>query len=329
MSVQFHKFSSLENHYNTKHIEKAVEYGFTTGGFVVTEKVDGANFSFWSIPGEPLKVASRTQFVDGTFFNCQPVIDRYREAVESFANAVRKYENDDGLVVVIYGELFSDSINRRVRYGSLDFCAFEVVTFFRTAPEFKTVKTLTEDVVDLFVVCSIPTAPILGRVETLQEALNIDHNFKSKVIEVEGENWAEGTVISPVTPRWFGNGSRFMIKKKTEAFTEKKAANKHIQVDLSEAAQACLTSLLCFNTESRVHSAISKVGQVEQNAFGKILGEVMRDILDDFQKDPECAWPEPSEHYTDTHHKLVMKRLNGEVAKTVRAVFLSHLTKDL
>ena len=79
--MEFKKFSSLENTYRQATIDKIIYELLDQGDWVATEKVHGANFSFW-FDGSELRVASRTQFVDGTFYGCQPVIDRYTQTIK-------------------------------------------------------------------------------------------------------------------------------------------------------------------------------------------------------------------------------------------------------
>ena len=74
--MQFTKYSSIENSYREKYINQIIEQGYANEEFVVSSKTDGANFSF-IYDGKEVEVASRTQIVDGTFFNCQLVIDKY------------------------------------------------------------------------------------------------------------------------------------------------------------------------------------------------------------------------------------------------------------
>ena len=42
----FNKFPSLENTYRQKEIDEIVNQGLADQGYIVTEKVHGANFSF-------------------------------------------------------------------------------------------------------------------------------------------------------------------------------------------------------------------------------------------------------------------------------------------
>ena len=66
----FKKFSSLENTYNKVFLEKVQLHPCYTQQWIATEKVHGANFSFWWDKENGVRVASRTQFVDGSFFSC-------------------------------------------------------------------------------------------------------------------------------------------------------------------------------------------------------------------------------------------------------------------
>jgi hypothetical protein len=82
-----------------------------------------------------------------------------------------------------------------------------------------------------------------------------------------------------------------------------------------------MNELLTYNTEQRVSNVISKIGQVTNKDFGKILGLTVQDILEDFTKETER---EPKKEAED-NWKQFNKLLGAEVAKTVRAEFLKHL----
>lgn len=118
--MEFKKFSSLENTYRQNLIDKVQYEGKDGGVWVATEKIHGANFSFWC-NGDEVKVASRSQFVDGTFYNCQSVINRYAEGILTWCQ--EKNVKD----FVVYGELYGDGIQKEVKYGQKDFAAFDIV----------------------------------------------------------------------------------------------------------------------------------------------------------------------------------------------------------
>lgn len=55
----FKKYSSLENHYNSKFIEKLYSLGLTGGEWVAREKIHGTNFSL-IIERDKVTCAKRT-----------------------------------------------------------------------------------------------------------------------------------------------------------------------------------------------------------------------------------------------------------------------------
>lgn len=305
--MEFKKFSSLENTYRQNLIDKVQYEGKDGGEWVVTEKIHGANFSFWC-DGTEVKVASRTQFVDGTFYNCQAVINRYSEGVLQTFNTFYKH----GDILVIYGELFGGNIQKEVQYGEKDFRGFDV--FVNGSPVDK-VKAFS-----IIRWAGIQAVPVL-KVGNFKECLEVNNTFKSILTPegYEGENISEGLVIEPIEPAWFANGSRMYFKNKTESFSEKSRQPKEKKVfELSEKESDLLNELLDYNTEQRVSNVISKIGQVTNKDFGRILGLTVQDILEDFIKDTDR---DPKIEAEDNWKDFV-KLLQAEVSKTVRSEFL-------
>lgn len=308
--MQFSKFNSLENTYRQNLIDKVQYEGKDEGDWIVTEKVHGANFSFWC-DGKEVLTASRSQFVDGTFYNCQSVINRYADAILQNHKAVF----EEGVVVVIYGELFGKGIQKEVEYGEKDFCAFDLV-----------INGVVQDKIIQRGHCEalgIPNAPYIFS-GSFKECLKVNNTFKSFLTPegYEGENNAEGLVIEPVVPTYFNNGSRIYFKNKTEGFSEKKHKTKEQQVfELSEDESALFNEILQYNTEQRVSNVISKYGNVSNKDFGKILGLTVQDIFEEFTKETER---DPKKEAED-NWKQFNKLLTAEVSKTVRTEFLKHL----
>lgn len=307
--MEFRKFSSLENTYRQNLINKVEYEGKDNGQWIVTEKIHGANFSFWC-DGTEVKVASRTQFVDGTFFNCQAVINKYSE------NIMRLFHGaNQGSVLVVYGELFGGNIQKEVEYGEKDFKAFDVV--WDGTPINK--LGAEED-------CEahgIGFVPIL-RLGSFAECLALGNTFQSTLTPsgYEDENTSEGLVIEPVVPSWLNNGTRIYFKNKTESFSEKKRQPKERQVfELSEEESDLMNEILEYNTSSRVLNVLSKVGEITNKDFGKVLGLTTQDLLEDFAKDTE----KDPKKIAENNWKQFLKLLQVEVGKTVREEFLKKL----
>lgn len=310
IKLEFKKFSSLENSYRQNLIDKVQYEGKDGGEWVVTEKIHGANFSFWC-DGKEVKVASRTQFVDGTFYNCQAVINRYEKGILEIHHILCK----EGDIVVIYGELFGGNIQKEVQYGEKDFRAFDM-----------TINGEVQDKVKAFAwarFASIQTAPVL-KVGSFKECMEVANTFRSTLTseDYEGENNAEGVVIEPVVPAFFNNGSRIYFKNKTPSFSEKNSAPKEKKVfELTEEESDILNALLAYATENRVSNVISKIGEVTNKDFGKILGLTIQDMLEDYIKDDNDDPKKAVEDNWKDFHKM----LTAEVSKVVRTVFLTKL----
>ena len=310
--MQFTKFSSLENSYRQNLIDKVQYEGKDVGEWVVTEKIHGANFSFWC-DGTEVLTASRSQFVDGTFYNCQAVINRYQGQVMQLW--LNESMGDDRAIVVLFGELFGGNIQKEVQYGEKDFRVFDVVVDGVPLNKAFAQEACTD--------VGLPFTPVLFT-GSFKECLEINNTFQSTLTPegYEGENISEGLVIEPVEPAWFANGSRVYFKNKTESFSEKNRQPKEKQVfELSETESDLLNELLTYNTEQRVSNVISKIGQVTNKDFGRILGLTVQDILEDFTKDTERDVKVEAEDNWKQFHKL----LSAEVGKTVREQFVKAL----
>lgn len=308
--MEFQRFSSLENTYRQNLIDKVQYEGKDGGLWMATEKLHGANFSFWC-DGKEVKVASRTQFVDGTFYNCQAVINRYSQGVLETHQALLC----EGAVLVIYGELFGGNVQKEVQYGEKDFRGFDVSINGQIAEKVEAFGIIR--------FASIKTVPVI-HTGTFAECLALSNTFKSTLTpeDYEEENTSEGLVIEPVEPSWFNNGSRVYFKNKTEGFSEKKRVPKEkVVFELSETESELMNLLLEYNTEQRVSNVISKIGEVTNKDFGKILGLTTQDLLEEFTKETERNLKvEAADNWKDFN-----KILSAEITKVVREQFLKVL----
>lgn len=129
-------------------------------------------------------------------------------------------------------------------------------------------------------------------------------------------------VIEPVEPNWFNNGSRIYFKNKTEGFSEKKRKPKeHMVFELSDEESELMNELLTYNTTQRVSNVISKIGQVTNKDFGKILGLTTQDLLEEFTKETE----QDPKQIAESNWKAFLKLLQSEVGKEVRSQFVLAL----
>lgn len=308
--MEFKRFSSLENTYRANLIDKVQYEGKDGGDWIATEKLHGCNLSFWC-DGAEVKVASRTQFVDGTFYNCQAVINKYSDAVLNLFHVL----TGDHKELVIYGELFGGNVQKEVEYGEKDFRAFDL-----------TLDGIVQTKLNQRAWCEgvgILSAPLIAS-GTFAECLALSNTFKSTLTpeSYEEENTSEGLVIEPTVPTYFNNGSRIYFKNKTEGFSEKKRKPKeHIVFELSDEESELMNELLTYNTTQRVSNVISKIGQVTNKDFGKILGLTTQDLLEEFTKETE----QDPKQIAEDNWKAFLKLLQAEVGKEVRAQFVLAL----
>lgn len=308
--MEFKKFSSLENTYRQNLIDKVQYEGKDGGLWIATEKLHGANFSFWC-DGKEVKTASRTQFVDGTFYNCQAVINRYEQGVLETWSSVCK----EGDVLTIYGELFGGNVQKEVQYGEKDFKGFDVAINDEIQEKVKAFGIIR--------FAGISTVPVI-HTGSFKDCIGLDNTFKSLLTPegYEGDNTSEGLVIEPVVPQWFNNGSRVYFKNKTAGFSEKNSTPKEKKVfALSEEESGLMNEILEYNTTQRVSNVLSKFGAVTNKDFGKILGLTMQDLLEEFTKETE----KNPKQIAEDNWKDFSRLLQAEVSKSVREQFVNLL----
>ena len=314
--MKFKKFTSIENSYREKYIEIIREYGYDKVRWLATEKIDGANFSFIT-DGKEVKVASRNQIVDGTFYHCQAVIDRYKDKVLKlkqihFASADQ---------IQVYGELFGKGIQNKIFYGEdKNFMAVEI--------QEDGVVVSTDDAAGLLTYVGIPIAPGLGVFGSLDKALELSPVFVSKVYDELypdasvtqfelGENDAEGIVLKPVEPVYLPNGSRVILKYKNPAFSEK---NKKKKKGNGETNPFIEIAEMYIN-ENRMNAVLSKEGELTPKDYGRIIKLMAEDVQEDMIKDGDlpCDWRKLESH------KMAGKGINTAVSKFLKEHLLPNL----
>jgi len=327
----FKTYNSIENAYQTRIIDQIRLQGFWEEVFIVQEKVHGANFSFFT-DGKEIKIAKRTAFIekDEKFFNAHQILERYRKnVIEVFEKVKTIYPDIE--TVVIYGELFGggykhkevDSVKdaikvqKGVEYSPYnEFYAFDIKLNGTTYLD-------TDWVNQIFDETGFFYAKILFQ-GTLEEALKFPNDFDSKIPtwlglpEIEN-NICEGTIIKTLKTRYFGNGSRIILKNKNEKWTEKSKMvrkDRPIQkeVRFSENAQNIWNEISKYATANRLNNVISKIGEFEPKMIGKVIGFFSKDILEDFEKD----FPKVFTTIEKEEQKRINKKLNSLVIDVVK-----------
>lgn len=313
--MEFRKFTSLDNSYQKRVVNRVKEQGIDKGTrWVVSEKIDGCCYALY-VSNDGVKHASRNQFVGDGFYGSLSTTEKYIP----HAQAVFNHLNSEGDLshAIFRGELYGEGIQNRVYYGEKDFRVFEIeligldnnsVTLTTTLADI-VLKTVEQEV-------ALQTVPILGVFNTLEEALGVSRDFKSLLTPdgYEKDNWSEGTAITTTHPKWFDNGSRVYFKNKSEYFKEKGGPKKKEVAALEYGDQELLNSVLPYLNENRVLSATSKIGNSFQQ-FGDILREVKQDIENAYSLDFRKEW-----YNGAVDEKRIMKEFNTACSQSVREV---------
>jgi len=308
---------------NLYDIETKKNHNFFANGVLV----HNSNLSFWT-DGDEVRIASRSQFVDGQFYNCQEVFDRYRDNIirlknEYYSNAVQ---------IAVYGELYGPGIQKGIYYSERkDFRAFEIKIFGEVESS-AVERPMTAKL--RFATCGIPQVPYINIYNDVYEALAENNVFDSKVCKMDesmrglvafceytaGENDAEGLVIQPLEGALYtGNGARVMIKSKNPKFTEKnRLKNKESKEFVPNPFMPIAEQ---YVNQNRLDAVMSKFGEATNKDFGRIIGLMCVDVIDDMIKDDDL----PIDWKKQDKYKLAGKAVSTVVANFLKEKLLPEL----
>ena len=319
--MKFTKYCSIENSYRENCINHIIEQGYGNEQFVVSSKLDGANFSF-ICNGKQVIQASRNNKVGTDFFNCQVVVDKYTKDVLSLFETINTESEIEQ--IQLYGELVGDGINNRVKYcSSREFIAFDLLVSYKV-PVIKNTKTVIinyDKLKNYLSTTTIPLAPEHYRGD-LRDCLNYCTNnltFNSLIPKILNNeyrdlevNYEEGYVIKSVKYLTLKNGDRVILKCKSPEFKEHSNKGKAPAkvMELTEEENNLLNNLSELITESRVYSVSSKLGELSSKDFSKLLGLYVKDVIEDYSKDNEIEIS-----------KMLHKQLNKKCTDCIRSVW--------
>jgi Rnl2 family RNA ligase len=321
-TMKFRKYSSIENAYRTKTVDYITETGNAGGEWVSTLKIHGANYSIWS-NGEDVRHAKRSGWIEGESFYGDYNFN-YDENVKQIRQHIKSHLNSDADVVAVYGEIYGGlydhpdverdksavRVQKEVQYRpDNSFIAFDIRVDGKLIDHDRVVYLC-----DKF---GIPHVPVLGR-GSFDDLLKMDVKFLDPIGEILGlppipGNYAEGWVLKPVVPKFFGNGERIILKGKNPKMSEKSkkiGKPKKPVIELSEKGSHLRDELISLINENRLRNVLShgEIEQVSQKDFGRLMGLFSKDAFDDFLKDNQEEW--------DTLEKKEQVAIKKEMNKT-------------
>ncbi len=324
--MKFKRYNSIENVTRSKTMAQIEIQGINITEWVVLEKVHGANFSVWT-DGKEVQFAKRSGFFTDSFYNSHTITEKLTTNIFDAFKIANVALKEPCETLAVYGELFGgnfthpdvkkvdvSSIQKGIQYcPDINFMAFDMMV---------NGQYVDHDIF-LFIVERSGFFYTKTRFRgTLEECLAQSNTYDSTIPAQLGlphltDNVCEGNVIKPTIVTYFGNGERVILKDKNEKWSEKAKEKKPIKeiTKLTDVGKQKVEDMCSFISENRLRNVLSKIGEVTNKDFGKILGDFMLDIIEDYEK--EFDLPELDKKEA----KLVNKLVNGEAAQTIRKNF--------
>ncbi len=336
--MKFVKYPSIENLTRIETINAVIDQGFSGGEWCATNKIHGANFSFWHDSIE-LRAAKRSGIlaVGGGGLYCSHVVyAKYSENIREMYQYFKTQFTFDSMVV--YGELFgglythpevekvkqATKIQKGVSYcPHNDFYMFDIAFYVDNTLLFYLSKKAVYFNGKKF---GIPAAKIM-HLGTFDEMISLNPIFEDPMYKFYNlpkieNNWSEGWVISPVDTKFFNGGSRVILKNKNPSFAERVAKKERkLPEELGVEVVDLLNQGFTYITENRLKNVLSHGHNIGQKDFGKLLSLLAVDAFEAFSKD--CG--EELAVLSNKNKKLVNKALNGEMARLIRPHFQNIL----
>jgi Rnl2 family RNA ligase len=329
--MEFKKYSSIENSYRERYIEKVREtlnfLGCPDMLFSVSEKVDGCNTSVIT-DGKGIITGKRGSVLtaDDKFYGFQDFAETsLKGGAVSIMNTIKR--EMDIKQIQVFGEFFGGGydgyksnvpkIQKGIQYcPDHEFYAFDILV----SNGEKDIYLGVDECNKLFEEFGFFYNKELFR-GTLDECLAYNPIFISTIGERLGyprleNNYAEGVVIKPITDLRFANGERIIIKNKNPKFNEFEKSDKKEkpQVELSDTCINLMNEIGNYVTEARLGNVMSHLGELDMpKQMGLLMKEYSADTIEEFLKDHPEYNEMPSQE-----QKIVNKTLNKLAVEIIK-----------
>ena len=331
--MNFKRYGSIDNVSRVKTVDYIIETGNSGGEWVSTLKIHGANYSIW-YDENVVRTGKRSGFIKGNSFYGDNNFD-YTENVKEMYNFI-KNNIPSMKVLSIHGEIYGGIYNhpdvdrvdnatrvqKEVQYRpDNDFIVFDIK-----------VDGIILDHDMVVMICNkfdFRHVPVLARGK-FSDLIGMEVKFHDPLAGILGlpeikENYAEGWVVKPVTPKFFGNGERIILKGKNPDLIEntgRKVGKPHKPIyNLTDDANRLLNIISGYINENRLRNVISHgdIETITQKDFGKLLGLFCQDIYGDFLKDNGDEFNELDKK----DQVCIKKNMNRIAADVIRPNFVN------
>lgn len=322
--MNFEKYPKIQNTYRKDFMSFITGEGKTDGIWVVTEKIHGANFSFWT-NGNVVRMAKRTSLLADTdnFYGSLRIWEELKKKIKDLFHFMHPVPKE----VAVFGEIFGGSYPhpkvaqdhqaKKVQSG-IYYCPGNkfLILDVKVDKEFLDFDTMQS-------CCAEFDLPFIGALDmgTFEHCLEYKNKFSSTIhkyyhLPKIKDNICEGIVIRPNKTKFLYRGSRVMLKSKNDKWSEKTYKIELPTTELSEEATRIKEEILSMITENRYNSVVSKIGEVTAEHFGQIMKDMNKDILDETYKKSNLAY---SFNILDKEEQKILKKsMNHNMANLVR-----------
>lgn len=296
----FKKYNSIENTYRDEFLERIKTHGFWRNEFVVQEKVHGSNLSFWTEDGKSFFSAKRTGIIEKNekFYNYETVLKNIKPKLELLWHSI-KTDFPELSQLTIFGELFGGDYPHPEIEIDKNSIMVQKGIFYSPQNHFYAFDIMLnrEKYLDVNIANRYFASVNLLHAKTLftgsiEKCMNHKNDFNTTIPDEFGlpslePNIVEGVVIRPIKTSYFNNGVRVILKNKNEKWSENKKYHKSISQydEPSEKVVKLQEAIITYVTENRLNNVISKIGEITQKDFGRVLGMFNKDVVEDFTKD--------------------------------------------
>lgn len=308
----------------------------------ITEKIDGSNISMlYDIENKSYTFRSRNQEIDLNADVVHYNIHKNLEYLMRISENAVKYILDNFDVntdIILFGEYCGGNyeniinkdaipVNSTIMYGPDNYWAlfdiaiddsyisynklYEVLNFLKSEIEYN----------------EFPDVLFKGSLEDcLKFDIKIDSTIPSKIgLEHLNKNTIEGVVIKRTDSRTIHDRRNpeleyyKVFKMKNDDFKERRSRNTNKTVyEYSDEENLILNEMSDMVTESRVTNIMKKFDLNDMKHFGDIIKETISDIIDEIN---DSEYKDIFESLDRKKRNMVFKRINAQIAKTIKDVF--------
>jgi len=317
------------------------------GKYIVTEKIDGANFGFYC-NGKVVKFARRRSIIqtqkEYNFFKLDQAIrvQFYKQNIMNLYNKMTKQKEYNNIkYIIVYGEIFGGwylglksgpcAVQKKVYYcNEIDFMAFDLKIFTDNDTYFESYDKRSQ----LFDIIDIPYLKPLfrGDIKTCTKyPIDFDSTIPDilKMPPLKKRNLVEGIVICHSERFFFNNNEvdRSIVKIKNKKFYEVKTKktqyvntvkkNTIIVYNSNElhknwkkvmdAINKIMPEILLYVTENRYNNIISH----EWEKGKKVMKPYIEDVIKDYSQEHADIW----NIFDEKSKSIINKKIGREFLK--------------